>query len=80
MNAGAAPQKRRLHSRVPSVVDEVAASLKCGILAHGFLRVVCDGCLENRLVAFSWHPPALSAPLRHGGHSSGLERLEQSRP
>jgi hypothetical protein len=35
------------------VTEEVEAFLKCGILAHGFLRVVCDGCQENRLVAFS---------------------------
>jgi hypothetical protein len=35
------------------VLEEVEAFLKCGILAHGFLRVVCDGCQENRLVAFS---------------------------
>ncbi len=33
------------------VLEEVEAFLKCGILAHGFLRVVCDGCQENRLVA-----------------------------
>ena len=35
------------------VVDEVEAFLKCGILAHGFLRVFCDGCSESRLVPFS---------------------------
>jgi hypothetical protein len=35
------------------VIEEVEAFLKCGILANGFLRVVCDGCQENRLVAFS---------------------------
>ncbi len=37
----------------PFVVDEVEAFLKCGILAHGFLRVVCDGCRGGRLVPFS---------------------------
>ena len=35
------------------VVDEVEAFLKCGILAHGFVRVACDDCRESRLVAFS---------------------------
>jgi Putative transposase/Transposase zinc-binding domain len=35
------------------VIEEVEAFLKCGILAHGFLRVVCDECHESRLVAFS---------------------------
>jgi len=35
------------------VLEEVEAFLKCGILAHGFLRVVCDECHDNRLVAFS---------------------------
>jgi ribosomal protein S27E len=27
--------------------------LKCGLLEHGFLRVKCDGCRNERLVAFS---------------------------
>lgn len=35
------------------VIEEVESFLKCGILAHGFLRVGCDRCQENRLVAFS---------------------------
>jgi hypothetical protein len=35
------------------VVNEVESFLKCGILAHGFIRVACDGCRESRLVAFS---------------------------
>jgi transposase-like zinc-binding protein/putative transposase len=35
------------------VVDEVEAFLRCGILAHGFIRVACDACRESRLVAFS---------------------------
>jgi hypothetical protein len=35
------------------VTEEVEAFLKCGILSHGFLRVVCEGCRENRVVAFS---------------------------
>ena len=35
------------------VVDEVEAFLRCGILAHGFIRVACDACRESRVVAFS---------------------------
>jgi len=35
------------------VVDEVESLLECGILAHGFIRVACDGCSETRLVTFS---------------------------
>ena len=35
------------------VVDEVEAFLRCGILAHGFIRAACDGCRESRLVPFS---------------------------
>jgi hypothetical protein len=43
------------------VNEEIEAFLKCGILAHGFLRVVCDGCRENRLVAFSCNVAASAA-------------------
>ena len=35
------------------VTDEFDAFLACGILAHGFLRLRCDGCMEEKLVAFS---------------------------
>jgi hypothetical protein len=35
------------------VTDEFDAFLECGILAHGFLRLRCDGCAEEKLVAFS---------------------------
>ena len=35
------------------VTDEFDAFLACGILAHGFLRLRCDGCKEEKLVAFS---------------------------
>ena len=35
------------------VKDEFAAYLDCGILAHGFLRLTCDGCARDTLVAFS---------------------------
>ncbi len=35
------------------VEREIRAYLECGVLAHGFLRVHCDGCGHDRLVAFS---------------------------
>ncbi len=35
------------------VEREVRAYLECGVLAHGFLRVHCDACGHDRLVAFS---------------------------
>ena len=41
-------------SGVPDWVEEdFRAYLRCGILAHGFARVRCDGCATERLVAFS---------------------------
>ena len=35
------------------VKDEVDTYLKCGILAHGFLRLRCADCAHEKLVAFS---------------------------
>jgi hypothetical protein len=35
------------------VEQELRAFLRCGVLAHGFLRVHCDSCGHDRLVAFS---------------------------
>ena len=35
------------------VKDEFDAYLECGILAHGFLRLTCDTCARDTLVAFS---------------------------
>jgi len=35
------------------VEDEFEAYLKCGLLKHGFLRVKCDACQAEKLVAFS---------------------------
>ena len=36
-----------------NVEKELRAYLECGILAHGFLRVKCEDCAEDRVVAFS---------------------------
>jgi hypothetical protein len=35
------------------VKDEFDAYLECGILAHGFMRLRCEGCARDTLVAFS---------------------------
>jgi hypothetical protein len=35
------------------VVDEFYAYLQCGILAHGFVRLGCDTCPHQMLLAFS---------------------------
>ncbi len=35
------------------VEQELRSFLRCGVLAHGFLRLHCDGCGHDRLVAFS---------------------------
>jgi hypothetical protein len=47
-------QARRRDRPVPHFVErELRAYLACGILAFGFLRVHCDACGHDRLVAFS---------------------------
>ena len=39
---------------VPRFVErELRAFLDCGVLANGFLRVHCDACGKDRVVAFS---------------------------
>jgi hypothetical protein len=47
----------RAHERerpVPRFVErELRRYLECGILAHGFLRVRCEACGLEQLVAFS---------------------------
>ena len=35
------------------VEQELRSFLRCGVLAHGFLRLHCDDCGQDRLVAFS---------------------------
>ena len=48
-------QQRQLEGRpLPSyVIDEFEAYLRCGILAHGFLRLKCESCKEEKVTAFS---------------------------
>ena len=41
------------HQLPDHVEQELRAYLKCGILAHGFVRLRCTDCGESRAVAFS---------------------------
>jgi len=44
----------RAERPVPRFVErELRAYLRCGLLAHGFVRLRCSACGECRLVAFS---------------------------
>ena len=42
------------------VKDEFDAFLDCGILANGFVRVRCEDCADEKLVAFSCRAATLS--------------------
>ena len=47
-------RSRERANGLPFFVErELRAYLDCGILARGFIRVRCDGCRAERLVAFS---------------------------
>ena len=45
--------RAREHPAPHFVEQELRAFLRCGILAHGFLRLHCDDCGHDRLVPFS---------------------------
>jgi Transposase zinc-binding domain len=49
------------------VTDEFDQFLACGILAHGFLRLRCNGCKEEKLVAFSAPPKETSFGAQRRG-------------
>jgi hypothetical protein len=58
---------------LPSFVErEFTRYLDCGILAHGFVRVRCDDCNHDRLVAFSCRGRAIcpSCNTRRMKHAS----------
>jgi transposase-like zinc-binding protein/IstB-like ATP binding protein/putative transposase len=38
----------------PFIEREFREFLTCGVLAHGFVRLRCEGCALERLVPFSW--------------------------
>jgi hypothetical protein len=48
-----ARSRERGHPVPRFVEQELRAFLRCGILAHGFLRLHCDACGYDRLVPFS---------------------------
>jgi hypothetical protein len=48
-----------------SVQEEFEAYLKCGRLEYGFLRVCCEDCHAEKLIAFSCIAPRLLSLLRH---------------
>ena len=59
------------------VKEEFEAYLKCGRLEYGFLRVRCDACGHEKLVAFSCKRRGLKSMLRrtaHGGHHRSPRR------
>jgi ribosomal protein S27E len=68
-------QDKYLHKYVRS---EFEAYLKCGRLEYGFLRVRCEDCHHEHLVAFSWpllriySPAAFVHPARH--HAEDFSR------
>ena len=50
--------------------------LKCGLLEHGFLRVKCDGCQHEYLVAFSCcpQPETMTSPAPRVRYSRDSSR------
>lgn len=58
--------KQQLEARdayLPGYVEqEFEDCLKCGRLEHGFVRVRCDSCHAENLVAFSWPLLRIHAP------------------
>jgi hypothetical protein len=49
------------------VQEEFEAYLKCGRLEHGFLRVRCEDCHAEKLVAFSCKRRGFVPPAERGG-------------
>jgi len=45
--------RAREHPAPRFIEQELRAFLRCGILAHGFLRLHCDDCGHEGLVPFS---------------------------
>jgi hypothetical protein len=48
------------------IEQELRAFVRCGVLAHGFLRLHCDECGHDRLVAFSCYlePKTIRSPRK----------------
>ncbi len=58
------------------IEHELRAYLRCGIAAHGFLRLRCDECKLERLVPFSCKRRGFCPSC--GGRRMGLLRQTQS--
>ena len=50
------------------VIEELGAYLECGRLEYAFLRVKCDACRHEKLVAFSCKRPRLLPELWRATH------------
>lgn len=61
----------------PFVGKAVKAYLRCGQLGHGFVRVRCDGCGQDQLVAFSCKQRGI-CPSCDGNARSGRNDLSTS--
>jgi len=65
------------------VLKEFEAYLKCGLLAHGFIRLKCEVCSEETVVAFSCKKRRFCPSKDLGGRYVGAvdqEALFQNRP
>src|SRR6478672_303716 len=65
---------------LPSHVEkELESYLRCGILAHGFARVVCRRCRAEHLVAFSCKSrsicPSCTTRRMHDGAAALVDRV-----
>ncbi|MEX0634718.1 transposase zinc-binding domain-containing protein (plasmid) [Serratia ureilytica] len=52
------------------VREEFETYLRCGVLEHGFLRVVCEHCRAERLVAYSCRSAGCARAAAHGAWPS----------
>ena len=60
---------------VPEFVEkEFRSYLECGILAHGFVRLHCDSCSKERIVAFSCKKKAWVLPILLGQTNGRISR------
>ena len=66
-------QARERDRPLPRFVErELRGYLECGILARGFVRVRCDACGCDRLVAFSCHLELRT--IRSRGDEGGVRK------
>src|SRR5262249_40413045 len=66
---------------LPSFIErEFRAFLRCGVLAHGFLRVRCDDCAFERLVPLSCKGRAACASRRRARRGGAGGDSRRARP